>query len=683
MASVNTNVYTTKTENELLRFSDTIQALYNAKKIQLNSPYDLTICPWKIDMLSKTYAVSNSKLIEIYNHKYDKIIFQSNSSWKGLKGVIPCKTSASVQKNDSAGKGFANWSPDMKYDSEYDFPFKTQIVTKMSYNDYACDIYVRAANGFNDNGLFKDIKTFALSNYRLNYREYKYVLNVFLKPLFGREKRNYTYNTIAHNGLGYQNFNFTTETATPNFNLKFDNMIDILGRMHSVTDSNEGIPVLGIFDRYGQCLTSAHVINISSISGVSYTSLLEYEIFCNNLTPSYKNLTAMSNPEDTTHAVLFWFEISPDEIVKQCLKYGVIVSENYSGATDVTNSSDGTYIPIIKGGSVTNDYTKGNDNQNNPNLKWSNPWDDAGYDPNDPNRYTDKIELSKPGLTTTGIFNRTFALTATSVKNLADYLWNADELIFNEIVKGLSLMGGNPIDGLIDLRLYPFDVSAKAGGGNAKSIVVGRTDTKVTGLQIDEYNAVLELGSCTFHKKFGNFLDYEPFTTASLYIPYVGIVPISTADFMGQTISCKMVVDITTGSCTAIVFANDIPIIYKNGNICVEIPMTGTNSAEYASRIAGGLTSGATDVTLGAASKSVGQVVSGVGSIVDSALSVNNTMYNTAGSSSPACGLWQPQNCYFIIQRPVPIVPENYGHTVGYACNYQAKMGDCAGYTQT
>ena len=683
MASVNTNVYTTKTENELLRFSDTIKTLYDTKKIQLNSPYDLTICPWKIDMLSKTYAVSNSKLIEIYNHKFDKIVFQSNSSWKGLKGVIPCKTSVSVQKTDSAGKGFANWAPDMIYDPEYDFAFKTQMITKLSYNDYACCIYVRASNGFDSNGYFQNIRIFTLSEYRSYSNNYKYVLNVFLYPLFGRDKRINQNNIVAHNGLGSQNFNFTTETATPNFSLKFDNMIDILGRMHSIETEKEGIPVLGIFDRYGSCLSYANAVNISSISGVTYTTLINYEIFCNNLTPSYKDLTATSDPENPHHTVLFWFEISPDEIVKQCLKYGVIVSENYGGATDVTNSRDETYIPIIKGGSVTNDYTNGNNNQNNPNLKWADPWNDAGYDPSDPNSYTDKIELSKPGLTTTGIFNRTFALTANSVKNLADYLWNADESIFNEIVKGLSLMGGNPIDGLIDLRLYPFDVSAKAGGGNAQSIVVGRTDTKVTGLQIDEYNAVLELGSCTFHEKFGNFLDYEPFTTASLYIPYVGIVPISTADFMGQTISCKMVVDITTGSCTAIVFANEIPIIYKNGNIGVEIPMTGTNSAEYASRIAGGLTSGATDIALGAASKSVGQVVSGVGAIADSALSVNNTMYNTAGSSSPACGLWQPQNCYFIIQRPVPIVPENYGHTVGYACNYQSKIGDCSGYTQT
>ena len=381
--------------------------------------------------------------------------------------------------------------------------------------------------------------------------------------------------------------------------------------------------------------------------------------------------------------------LTKDQIMTECAKLGFCFATSTANAQSKKYGEPGFYVPEIKGGYTTGKYFDGAEADNLPQNSWTSPtasYDNSEYDPKkpiDPNNYTDKIDLNKPALTTTGIFNRTFGINATNIRSLADFLWNADETIFNEIVKGLSLMGGNPIDGLIDLRLYPFDVVSHTSGGASKSIVVGRTDTKVNGIEINDYNAVLDLGYCTFFPNFGNFLDYEPFTTASLYIPYVGIVPISTADFMGQTISCKMVVDITTGSCTAIVFANDIPIIYKNGNIGVEIPMTGTNSAEYASRIAGGLTSGATDVALGATSKSVGQVVSGVGSIADSALSVNNTMYNTAGSSSPACGLWQPQNCYFIIQRPVPIVPENYGHTVGYACNYQATISECSGYTQT
>lgn len=371
-----------------------------------------------------------------------------------------------------------------------------------------------------------------------------------------------------------------------------------------------------------------------------------------------------------------------DEIIKEALNYGFIVCTGNAGSCKLDDSN--VYIPTITDkGIVSDKYTSGSENTTNPGYNTTDPWSAWKFNPDniDPNTYTDKIDLTKPGLTTTGVFNRTFALNSTNVNSLADYLWNADETIFEEVVKGLALMGGNPIDGLIDLRLYPFDVVSKSSTSGASTIVVGRTDTKISGVKINDYNAVLNLGNCTFFPNFGNFLDYEPFTTASLYIPYVGIVPISTADFMGQTISCKMVVDITTGSCTAIVFANNIPIIYKNGNIGVEIPITGTNSAEYASRIMGGLTSGASDIALGAASKNVGQIVSGVGQIADSALSVNNTMYNTAGSSSPACGLWQPQNCYFIIQRPVPIIPGSYGHNVGYACNYQANLSELSGFT--
>ena len=509
-------------------------------------------------------------------------------------------------------------------------------------------------------------------NYQVSLNDYlnnKYkLLAIYCTALNKGNKNKYNGNNLWINHVYNTSLNFRLDAINKNVNVS---------NIGAPISSDNSIIVVGAKQTF--------VMNTGqSWNGNMHMSTL-FPIYNSKYISNITDITATSNPEAKEHDITWDVNISKDEILSEVANLGFAFYTNgYVNFLDLNDEN--LYIPVIKSGLSTGTYTNGTTNAGNPQINWTNPWIDAKYDPYkpiDPNKYTDKIGLNKPNLTTTGIFNRTFALTSSSIKSLADYLWNADETIFNEIVKGLSLMGGNPIDGLIDLRLYPFDVSAKTSGGNSKSIVVGRTDTKVAGLEINDYNAVLELGSCTFFPYFGNFLDYEPFTTASLYIPYVGIVPISTADFMGQTISCKMVVDITTGSCTAIVFANDIPIIYKNGNIGVEIPMTGTNSAEYASRIAGGLTSGATDIALGAASKSVGQVVSGVGSIADSALSVNNTMYNTAGSSSPACGLWQPQNCYFIIQRPVPIVPENYGHTVGYACNYQAKISECSGYTQT
>lgn len=588
----------------------------------VNTPFDKSIYAWGTNHALKIYNVPNSER--------GLTLISDNGRCIGLNygapgSPYPFQYYPITQQ----------WSPDQTRITNVN-GFLTQLVTNFSYNTVVCGIKILTKTG-NNYTLDEYFSTYSMQEIAAVYGE----LCIGITIPRGNDVGLATFCSYMIDNKQY--LTSPSGTKPPSYGTTF--------------------PIIGCA-RNGIDITRGHIPFDQSVF-----------IFGDS---KYYTLTY----DDTGYTVNI--DISKENIVKESLNYGFIICTG--NARNCKLDDNNVYIPITgNNGIVSDKYTNGNENVNNPNYNINDPWGSWKFNPNniDPNQYTNKIDLAHPGLTTTGIFNRTFALTGENVNSLADYLWNADESIFNEIVKGLALMGGNPIDGMIDLRLYPFDVVSKSSTTGASTIVVGRTDTKINGVKISDYNAILDLGGCTFFPYFGNFLDYEPFTSASLYIPYVGIVPISTGDFMGQTISCKMVVDITTGSCTAIVFANNIPIIYKNGNIGVEIPMTGSNSAEYASRVMGGLTSGAADIALGAASKSVGQVVSGVGSIVDSALSVNNTMYNTAGSSSPACGLWQPQNCYFIIQRPVPIVPDNYGHTIGYACNYQSAISECSGYTQT
>lgn len=525
-------------------------------------------------------------------------------------------------------------------------------ITNFIYTKLICSVYILAVNEAYITDGTGNPQTFTWNDYwKTGYTNYPYIVQVY-STCFVNGKQDSFLHAQAWSGYTDKYGGWSGRIEFPFSTQKYTNFITYIlaGRAKiwedTTTDAKFG---------NGTFITESNLLNRRTNTAGTITT---YVVNANNSTK--------------------------EEIKKIINSYGFIWTESPKPAQQQDLDNEQTHFPNISStGKTTGKDTSGNDNKTNPTYNWNGKDDarDKGGYTGDDNNYIDKIDLAKPGLTTTGIFNRTFALNGQAINDLADYLWNSDETIFNEIIKGLGLLGGNPIDGLIDLRLYPFEITSKTNTGTSKSIVVGRTDTHINGIEINDYNAVLDLGSCTFFPKFGNFLDYEPFTSASLYIPYVGIVPISTANFMGQTISCKMVVDITTGSCTAIVFANNIPIIYKNGNIGVEIPMTGTNSSEYASRIMGGLTSGATDVTLGAASKNVGQVVSGIGQIAESGLSVNNTMYNTAGSSSPACGLWQPQNCYFIINRPVPIVPDSYGHTVGYACNFTANLSTLSGFT--
>ena len=396
-----------------------------------------------------------------------------------------------------------------------------------------------------------------------------------------------------------------------------------------------------------------------------------------------------------------------DDIKKMCANLGVFCATNENSAAHA-NMENITDPEIIIGymdedGKVTDKVLTGKDAEKTQQSTWGGA-DDYGNGFNgsadlDPNTYTDKIDLNTPTLSNVNVFNRSFAVNSTSVRQLADFLWNADDTKFQEIVKGLALMGENPMNGIIDLRLFPFNVALKNSATGAENIVIGRTDTGVQGIKLTEnVNSLIDLGECTFFTKFKNFLDYEPYTTAQLYIPYIGVVPVSTAEFMGHKISVKMLVDYTTGAATAIVFKDDIPFIYRNGVVGISIPMTGTDSSTYANTVIGNVVSGVSQIaTAGiggattfdsakSAGGKIGAVTSGASGIVGGLENIYSgfatpVQYQSASASSPSVATWQPQKCYFIIDRPILNVPDNYGRTVGYACEQTGKLSDFKGFT--
>jgi hypothetical protein len=191
-----------------------------------------------------------------------------------------------------------------------------------------------------------------------------------------------------------------------------------------------------------------------------------------------------------------------------------------------------------------------------------------GDDNIDPSNYSDETPIVAPSLTPVDVFNRTYAMTYTDLRILADELWNADESVFQEIVDGLKLFGENPMNGLIDIRLYPFNVLSIANSQGSANITVGRTTLNATGVKIgNNVNAIINLGSCDFFAKNKSFLDYSPYTDARLYIPYCGVVPIDTAEFMGHTITAKMIVDILTGACNVFIYKDGIIAITASGSV--------------------------------------------------------------------------------------------------------------------
>ena len=281
----------------------------------------------------------------------------------------------------------------------------------------------------------------------------------------------------------------------------------------------------------------------------------------------------------------------------------------------------------------------------------------------DDNRYTDAIDLTVPTLTGTGVFNRCYVLDANGVNDLCDYLYNADDSIFDEIIDGV-LTRGDPIESLIDLRLYPFDVRTFTGAGTSEAIKFGRTNTGIIGIKLPHNsNAVISLGSCTVHRYFNCFLDY--LSTLQLYIPFCGVCDLPIDRVLNHRLSIKLIVDYVTGACTAVVYCDDLPLLYRPGVIGVSIPMTATNSAELGKTIVGNLVKGAE----GAISKNPAAVISAAedtaGKLFD------GSSIQSVGSSSPQTALFQPKDAYLLISQVVPasgVYDSVYGELVGYAC---------------
>ena len=195
--------------------------------------------------------------------------------------------------------------------------------------------------------------------------------------------------------------------------------------------------------------------------------------------------------------------------------------KNSKLAAGNTETDPDIYVPIFdpKTGAVkgtTNDPDKKKKElEDNPNGAPTDPteWkpdykgpdpedpDDPAYDPEeDPEeeKEADEIEMGDPKLGTVGIFNRTYAINAEELHALSSYLWNADLTEFEKIIQGLALMGNNPINAIISVIMFPFEV----GSGTTTNIRIGVVDTDITAVPISHRDVrVYDLGECYFWAK--------------------------------------------------------------------------------------------------------------------------------------------------------------------------------------
>lgn len=231
----------------------------------------------------------------------------------------------------------------------------------------------------------------------------------------------------------------------------------------------------------------------------------------------------------------------------------------------------------------------------------------------------------------------------------------------------------NPMEGVISLH----KVFATPVDSGSSTIVVGTLDSGVGSATVTQQYVYIDCGSVSLNEDFANVFDYPPYTQVSIYLPFIGIVPLDVNDVMRSTINVTYGVDVFTGACLAIVKVNrdgHTAALYQYAGMCsVEYPLSNVQN----SNLVGGLLTVAGGVAsmLGSGGVSAPAVLTAVAG----AASASKSSVGRSGGFSGNAGAMGAKKPYIIIQRPQTRVATTFPQLAGYPTNKSGKLSNFTG----
>ena len=457
------------------------------------------------------------------------------------------------------------------------------------------------------------------------------------------------------------------------------------------------------------------------------------KIWGGNNTPYYNNTYQYINGKDgtfnTANGKLTYYKPYGDgEWVLHCVaSLGLFFTIKRTVAASGALDSEYMYCGTIdQNGLCHGDYTRGTDNRDQPQYKWTTT-NDSTYDPTVIIPDYDDTNHFNPHISTAD-FNAVYVTNYDNVRKLANELYKAIARKPTDVqmidYSAETFLVTDPLDGIISIRKYP--VNTVPNHGTIGYIKIGNytSDTVQAARFAPSNNQFITFtfsGKKSLNDEFdGSFLDREPYTTAELYIPFCGTIPISVAEYTGHTINVKMAIDYRTGSCTAYVCKDNTPLQSANGQIGIDIGVSGINTAtvdgqllnanlslkqaqrqqfqastsffttpaSIATQIFGGGKFG-----ISGAAGSLGQLTS-MGNTFENSWDKRQAAayelhhiqapYKSISAGSPLCAAMGEHCCRLTIYRPIisnDYNTEIYAKTVGFACLKNGVVSDFSGLT--
>lgn len=302
-----------------------------------------------------------------------------------------------------------------------------------------------------------------------------------------------------------------------------------------------------------------------------------------------------------------------------------------------------------------------------------------------------------------GINYNMYAMTPTNMGNFFNDIWAVDWQANGSVYNDLN-------SAIVSIMLYPFDLTSIDSSGLAADGLVqigNRNLSTARGRKVSgSFDSVLTIGSITIPYYYNNYLDFAPYTTIQLWLPYAGFRSIDPALCMGRTLTVTYSVNLAAGDALAQI-SNGQQVIYTESiQLGIAIPITTNNAAQTQianylrdvnrseivyNAVMGGI-SGVGSLAAGAAT---GNAATAVGGVSGLAGTVANTIFSSQKNAVPpiatissggvnggASNIYNIPNIYAIVRRPQRDRVQEHSTLYGWPCHESGVCGDFKGYSE-
>ena len=592
----------------------TLRDKYNNSEITVNTPLDNSIAytaianpelpQCNVGLFGKGHTTKNNPLafrdsenplpfaLAYFNDLND--IYYNMSSFQQIYGFDGFPDNASIIGQQK----FQRWSPYAAMNSvntttafEYNQEGSIMPVLSFGIKSVIFEIVIRYEDN-NDETLISNLKSYL--NHNDTWLQSHKCVGAYLRPYY-RVNTDGTYSYTVPTGV-------TTKDRANGIQPIFFTPYK-MGGIDIYNYSSQWARTAGCLPIYGNCIVESSYI-YRGINSYLYDNPDNDTCSYWALIYGYDKGNLHVDESGNSANTYITLDLSVDENVEYIMKgaaaYGLFFCKSIGSLGDSGRDSgvnerwidSNMYCGVIRADGMTyGEYTQGEGNKDNPVYGWKTSTETPYIPGQSTNIYSQQTRIKSIGRIDTMcdryVLN-SIAVNALAVdlftimSDLSDSQTDWTELIEKSID---TFLVQNPIDCIVSLKKYP--VKKIPNTGDLTNIHYGRYSTGSAA----GYPCTADVYTYAFtprkiQPRFGNsYLDYEPFTSAEIFIPYCGSINLKMCDILDKQLEPFLCVDYHTGQCTGFVMCDGIVIETIQGTIAIDVPITGIQTATVESQL--------------------------------------------------------------------------------------------------